>query len=94
MRSHLVRSFLRRPGNLAIRRGLRPATLPGWELTLRALHRANLTYGPRRSVDPVGLARLRREFEPEIERTARLIGRDLSAWVDSDASATPRERTA
>ena len=38
---------------------------------------------PRAPMDPVLRRSLLDEFTPEIERLGRLIGRDLSGWLES-----------
>ena len=61
-----------------------------WLLSRHALHtlkRANR--GSRRQIDPDLRRRLSLEFEPEIRRLARVIGRDLSHWM----AATPTDAT-
>ena len=42
---------------------------------------------PRAPMDPALRRQLLDEFTPEIERLGRLIGRDLSAWLERDGSA-------
>ena len=51
---------------------------------------------PRAPMDPDLRRRLLDEFTPEIERLGRLIGRDLSAWLerDGESAATDPQRSA
>jgi hypothetical protein len=42
---------------------------------------------PRAPMDPVLRRQLLDEFTPDIERLGRLIGRDLSGWVERDGAA-------
>ena len=44
---------------------------------------------PRAPMDPVLRRQLLDEFTPEIERLGRLIGRDLSAWLERDTAGAP-----
>jgi hypothetical protein len=44
---------------------------------------------PRAPMDPALRRQLIDEFTPDIERLGRLIGRDLSAWLERDAAREP-----
>jgi hypothetical protein len=44
---------------------------------------ANSEAKPRAPMDPALRRQLIDEFTPEVERLGRLIGRDLSAWLDA-----------
>jgi hypothetical protein len=57
---------------------------------------ANSEAKPRAAMDPALRRQLIDEFTPEIQRLGELIGRDLSAWVESGGgtSATPATPTA
>ena len=49
---------------------------------------------PRAPMDPQLRRQLLAEFKPDIERLASLIGRDLSAWLEHDASVAAARETA
>ena len=55
-------------------------SLPGHQLTLRALRRWNKVFVPRAPMDPALRRELQDRFRPWIDETADLIGRDLSHW--------------
>jgi hypothetical protein len=62
------------------------ATRPGAPARVRPKIRNSLIKlttreAPREPIDPALLASLRVEFAPKIERLAKLIDRDLSAWI-------------
>ena len=44
----------------------------------------NTSEEKRPPMDPALRSRLRREFEPEVEKLSELLGRDLSHWVSSE----------
>jgi hypothetical protein len=82
VRSRWLREILRRPANLAVRRGLVRPPVPLWDVALHVLHRANIRRAARPPMPPALRARLLDEHRPEIERTAALIGRKLDAWLE------------
>jgi hypothetical protein len=49
---------------------------------------------PRAPMDPALRRQLLDEFAPEIERLGRLVGRDLSAWLERDGSAAANQAPA
>jgi hypothetical protein len=78
-RSGAIRSFLADPRHYRVLEGV-DASVPGHQLTLRALRRWNKVFVPREPMDP-GLRReLQDRFRPWIDETSDLIGRDLSHW--------------
>jgi len=55
----------------------------------RRLHGLNTERRPRPPVEPELRLALQREFEPDIRRLERLLGRDLTAWLAPDPAGRP-----
>jgi hypothetical protein len=83
-RSRLVNRVLNHPPEPLSRivKGLLPNPQTR-EALIRRLRQLNKHYKPRSTVDPKVRSRLLSELSPEIRRLGRLIGRDLSGWLDS-----------
>lgn len=80
-RSEWFRHFLARPPELPRRiiRTLVPASVR--RAAYERAKRANVAATRREPMPPATRERLRRLFQPEVERLSALIGRDLSDWV-------------
>jgi hypothetical protein len=81
VRSHLLREFLRRPHPVAtplLRAvGLRPDRNGGYKGWLRRLNSTSRSLHP---LDPAVRKTYQKEFEPEVLRLSKLLGRDLNQW--------------
>ena len=78
-RSGHVRSLLADPKHYRVLEGV-DGSVPGHQLTLRALRRWNKIFVPREPMEPPLRRELQDRFRPWINETAELIGRDLSHW--------------
>lgn len=67
--------------DLLVRRAIRTVPRLARPRMRKMLVRLTMREAPREPLDPDLLARLRVEFTPKIDRLARLIDRDLSAWI-------------
>lgn len=67
-------------------RSLGRAVMPSQSLRnglMSMLTGINTRRAPRPPLDPELRAKLRREFRPEVEKLARLLGRDLTPWMET-----------
>ncbi|NLF31866.1 MAG: sulfotransferase domain-containing protein [Planctomycetes bacterium] len=81
VRFETMKLFFRKPPALLKRAGrlLVPSAKARQALWAR-LQRLNTRYEPRSPMDPALRAELTREFAPQVEALAELLGRDLSRW--------------
>jgi hypothetical protein len=85
VRSGAVRDAVRSNALRRIARALLPrerrVQLARW------IKRLNTQYVPREAIDPALAARLRAELAPDVEALARVLDRDLGAWIAPRADA-------
>lgn len=80
-RSRLVAKLMSNPPS-GVRRLARIMERPTRKRLFRAVQSLNARAAPRRPIDRMLRARLVDELRPDIERLSRLIGRDLSRWLE------------
>ena len=76
-RSTRLQRWLKRPPQRSILHGITPGPLPGIELGLRALHRANINYTPREKMSAELRAQLTEDFAAEVSALEDELGRSL-----------------
>jgi hypothetical protein len=76
-RSPRLQRWLKRPPQRSILHGITPGSLPGIELGLRALHRANINYVPRAKMSAALRTQLTEDFSAEVTALEDVLGRSL-----------------
>ena len=76
-RSRRLQRWLKQPPQRSILQGLVPGPLPGVEIALRGLHRANINYVAREKMSPALRVQLTRDFADEFAELEALLGRSL-----------------
>ena len=76
-RSRRLQRWLKQPPRRSILQGIVPGPLPGVEVVLRGLHRANINYVAREKMSPTLRAQLIRDVADEVAALEGLLGRSL-----------------
>jgi hypothetical protein len=76
-RSRRLQQWLKRPPQRSILQGIIPGPLPGVEVALRGIHRANINYLPREKMSAELRAQLTADFADEVSALEGLLGRGL-----------------